>query len=50
MAVEKKQILNKVYLLTGFLFLFAIAIMYKLVQINFVDGEYLSNQKLSKAL
>ncbi len=39
MAVEKKQILNKVYLLTGFLFLFAIAIMYKLVQINFIDGE-----------
>lgn len=39
MAVEKKQILNKVYLLTGFLFLFAIAIMYKLVQINFIDGD-----------
>jgi len=39
MAVEKKQILNKVYLLTGFLFLFAIAIMYKLVQIDFIDGD-----------
>jgi cell division protein FtsI (penicillin-binding protein 3) len=39
MAVEKKQILNKVYLLTGFLFLFAIAIIYKLVQIDFIDGD-----------
>jgi len=39
MAVEKKQILNKVYLLTGFMFLFAIAIIYKLVQIGFYDGD-----------
>lgn len=39
MAVEKKQILNKLYLLTGFLFLFAVAIIYKLVQIEFVEGE-----------
>ncbi len=39
MAVEKKQILNKLYLLTGFLFLFAIAIVYKLVQIEHIDGD-----------
>ena len=39
MAVEKKQILNKLYLLTGFLFLFAIAIIYKLIQIEHFDGD-----------
>ncbi len=39
MAIEKKQILNRVYLLTGFMFLFAIAIVYKLVQIEFVYGD-----------
>ncbi|MCF6223897.1 MAG: transpeptidase family protein [Flavobacteriaceae bacterium] len=39
MAVQKKQILNKAYLITGFMFLFAIAIVYKLVQIKFIDGE-----------
>ena len=39
MAVEKKQILNKLYLLTGFLFLFAIAIIYKLIHIEHIDGE-----------
>ena len=39
MAVEKKQILNKLYLLTGFLFLFAFAIVYKLIQIEHIDGE-----------
>jgi len=39
MAVQKKHILNKVYLLTGFMFLFAIAIVYKLVQIEFVHGD-----------
>lgn len=39
MAVEKKQILNKLYLLTGFLFLFAIAIIYKLIEIEHFDGD-----------
>lgn len=39
MAVEKKQILNKLYLLTGFLFLFAVAIIYKLILIEHVEGE-----------
>ena len=39
MAIQKKQILNKVYLLTGFMFLFAFAIGYKLFQIEFVDGD-----------
>jgi len=39
MAVEKKQILNKLYLLTGLLFLFAIAIIYQLIQIEYVEGD-----------
>lgn len=39
MAVEKKQILNKLYLLTGFLFLFALAIIYQLIQIEYVEGD-----------
>ena len=39
MAVEKKQILNKLYLLTGFLFLFAVAIVYKLIEIEHIDGD-----------
>ena len=39
MATEKKQILNRLYVLTGVLFLFAVAIGYKLVQIEFVHGE-----------
>ena len=39
MAIQKKQILNKVYLLTGFMFLFAFAIGYKLVEIEFVHGD-----------
>ncbi|MGI9532743.1 penicillin-binding protein [Lutimonas sp.] len=39
MAVEKKQILNKLYLLTGFMFLFAIAIIYKLIEIEHIDGD-----------
>ncbi|HHC78709.1 MAG TPA: PASTA domain-containing protein [Flavobacteriia bacterium] len=39
MAVEKKNILNRLYLLAGFMFLFAIAIMYKLIDIQFVKGD-----------
>ncbi len=39
MAVEKKQILNKLYLLTGFMFLFAMAIIYKLIEIEHIDGD-----------
>ena len=39
MAIHKKQILNRVYLLTGFMFLFAFAIGYKLVEIEFVLGD-----------
>jgi len=39
MAVQKKQILNKVYLLTGFMFLFAVLIGYQLVQIEFINGD-----------
>ncbi len=39
MAVEKKNILNRLYLLAGFMFLFAVAITYKLVDIQFVKGD-----------
>ena len=39
MATDKKQILNRLYVLTGLLFLFAVAIVYKLVEIEFVEGD-----------
>ena len=39
MPITKKQILNRVYLLTGFMFLMAVAIGYSLIQIEFIDGE-----------
>ena len=39
MATDKKQILNRLYILTAILFLFAVAIGYKLVQIEFIQGE-----------
>lgn len=42
MAIEKKQILNRAYLTAGFLVMFAGAIVYKLVEIQFVKGaEYI---------
>ncbi len=40
MAIEKKNILNRLYLLVGFMFLFATAIMYKIVDIQFVKGDF----------
>jgi len=43
MAIEKKQILYRAYLVAGFLVLFAGAIIYKLFEIQFVKGqEYIS--------
>ncbi|MFD1314443.1 penicillin-binding protein [Namhaeicola litoreus] len=39
MAIEQKQILHRAYLVAGFLFLFAVAIIYKLVEIQFVEGD-----------
>ena len=43
MAIEKKQILYRAYLVAGFLVLFAGAIIYKLFEIQFVNGqEYIS--------
>ena len=39
MATEKKNILNRLYLLTGFMFLFALAIIYKLIDIQFIHGD-----------
>ena len=44
MATEKKNILNKLYLLTAILFLFALAVCYKLVDIQFVQGDYYREQ------
>lgn len=44
MATEKKNILNKSYLLTAMMFLFAIAVCYKLVDIQFVQGEFYRDQ------
>jgi len=38
-AVEKKNILNRLYLLVAFMFLFAMAITYKLIDIQFVNGD-----------
>ena len=40
MAIEKKNILNRLYLLAGLMFLFASAITYKLIDIQFVKGDY----------
>lgn len=40
MAIEKKNILNRLYLLTGFLFLFAAGVTYKLIDIQFVKGDF----------
>jgi len=40
LATEKKNILNKLYLLSGFMFLFALAIGYKLIDIQFLKGEF----------
>jgi cell division protein FtsI (penicillin-binding protein 3) len=39
-AIEKKNILNRLYLLAGGVFLFAIAITYKIIDIQFVKGDY----------
>ncbi len=40
MAIEKKNILNRLYLLIGFMFLFALGITYKLIDIQFVKGDF----------
>ena len=40
MAIEKKNILNRLYLLAGFMFLFAIGITYKLIDIQFFKGDF----------
>ena len=39
MAVQKKQILNKTYILSGLIVLFAVAIVYKLIEIQFIQGD-----------
>ncbi len=39
MAIEKKQILNRAYILSGLIFLFSVAIIYKLIEIQFVEGD-----------
>ena len=40
MAIEKKNILNRLYLLAGGMFLFAVAITYKIIDIQFVNGDF----------
>ncbi len=40
MAIEKKNILNRLYLLAGGMFLFAVAITYKIIDIQFLNGDY----------
>ncbi|PID71213.1 MAG: penicillin-binding protein [Flavobacteriales bacterium] len=40
MSVEKKDILHKLYVIAGVLFILAIAITYKIIVIQFVDGDY----------
>ncbi len=44
MATKKKNILNKLYLLTGCMFLFALAITYKLIDIQYVKGDFYRDQ------
>ncbi len=39
MAVTDKKILTRLYFIAGFLFLFACAVLFKLVSIQIVDGE-----------
>jgi len=40
LAIEKKNILNRLYLLAGGMFLFAVAITYKIIDIQFVKGDF----------
>jgi len=40
LAIEKKNIQNRLYLLAAFMFLFATAIMYKLIDIQFFKGDF----------
>ncbi|MGO3181503.1 MAG: penicillin-binding protein [Aequorivita sp.] len=39
MAIEEKNILNRLYIVAGCMFLFALAISVKLMNIQFVDGD-----------
>ncbi len=39
MAFEDKSILHRLYIVAGCMFLFAIAVLFKLVNIQFVEGE-----------
>ena len=39
MAIEEKNILNRLYIVAGCMFLFALAISIKLMNIQFVDGD-----------
>lgn len=46
MAVEDKQISNRIYLVAAFIFVMAIAVMVKLTNIQWVEGDYY--RKLAK--
>ncbi|OIP52374.1 MAG: penicillin-binding protein [Flavobacteriaceae bacterium CG2_30_34_30] len=39
MAIQEKNILNRLYIVAGCLFLFAIAVLFKLTDIQFVEGD-----------
>ncbi|WP_026452564.1 penicillin-binding protein [Aequorivita capsosiphonis] len=39
MAIEEKNIMNRLYIVAGCMFLFALAISIKLMNIQFIDGE-----------
>ena len=40
MAIEKKNILHRLYLLVAAMFIFSLAITYKLIDIQFIKGDY----------
>ena len=39
MAVEEKQILNRLYFVAGCMFVFVLAVVFKLISIQFIQGE-----------
>ena len=39
MAIEDKNILNRLYFIAGCMFIFAFAVAFKLIDIQFVEGD-----------
>ena len=44
MPTQKKNILNKLYILTALMFVFAFAITYKLIDIQYIKGDFYRDQ------